>query len=38
MNIMNHGRVLGLLSQLQDSLNKDPEGFERLLDKIEEVI
>lgn len=38
MNIMSHGRVLAIISQLQDRLNKDPDEFERLLDNIEEVI
>ena len=38
MNIMSHGRVLHLLDMLQARQDNDPDGFERTLDEIEEVI
>lgn len=38
MNIMDHGRMLGILDRLQSQLSNDPGEFERTLDYIEEVI
>lgn len=38
MNIMSDGRVIWLLNQLQERLDKDVDEFERTLDKIEEVL
>ena len=37
-NIMAHGRVLAILGMLQARQDEDQEEFERLLDRIEEVI
>lgn len=38
MNIMDNGRVGAILDMLQGRLDADPEGFEELLDSIEEVV
>lgn len=38
MNLMDHGRVLGILDRLQMQLTEDADEFERVLDRIEEVI
>lgn len=38
MNIMDHGRMLGILDQLQSQLSNDQSEFERTLDRIEEVL
>ena len=38
MNIMSHGRVMHILDILQYTQDADEEEFERVLDKIEEVM
>lgn len=38
MNVMDNGRVGAIIDRLQDRLKQDPEGFEQLLDSIEEVV
>lgn len=39
MNIMSHGRILRILGQLQKiQLTEDEDEFEKVLDRIEEVI
>ena len=37
-NVMDNGRVGAILDRLQERLQQDPEEFDDLLDRIEEVI